>query len=81
MIDLGSHVGLPPEVEQLLLDVVADGFTVYCCGPKAEPVALVATYDWPHYVDLVTIRDFDLITAARVPKRGKVDVFIPDTVV
>jgi hypothetical protein len=34
---------LSSEVEQLLLDVLADGFTVYCCGSKAAPTALVAT--------------------------------------
>jgi len=42
---------LPPEVEQLLLDVVADGFTVYCCGPRSAPIALAASYDWGEYVD------------------------------
>ncbi|MGH3935401.1 MAG: hypothetical protein ACRDS1_10575 [Pseudonocardiaceae bacterium] len=74
-------MSLPPEVERLLLDVVADGFTLYCCGRKAEPSALVAAYEWEHYVDLITIRDFTRITAARVPKRGKVDVFAPEVVV
>ncbi len=29
---------LPAVVEQLLVDVVADGFTVYCCGPKTAPL-------------------------------------------
>lgn len=32
-------------------------------------------------VDLVTIRGFDRVTTARVPKRGKVDVFAPEVVV
>lgn len=71
---------LPPEVERLLLDVVADGFTVYCCGPKAEPTALVAAYEWPQCIDLITIHDFDRITAARAPKHGNVDIFAPDVV-
>jgi hypothetical protein len=74
-------VDLPPEVERLLLDVVADGFTVYCCGPKSYPLALVAAYEWPGWVDLVTIRGLDLATAARVPKHGPLDVFAPPTVV
>lgn len=77
----GGQVSLPPEVERLLLDVIADGFTLYCCGRKDEPTALVAVYEWEHCVDLITIRDFDRITAARVPKSGKVDVFAPEVVV
>jgi len=72
---------LPPEIERLLPDVLDDGFAVYCCGPKAAPTALVAAYEWPHYVDLVAIRDFDRITAARAPKHDNVDVFAPKTVV
>jgi hypothetical protein len=68
-------------VEQLLINVVADGFVLYCCGPKAAPNALVASYEWEHYVDLLTIRDFDRITTARVPTRGGVDIFAPELVV
>lgn len=68
-------------VEQLLVDVVADGFVVYCCGPKTAPKALVASYEWRHCVDLVTIRNLDRITAARVPKQGTVDIFAPEVVV
>lgn len=76
-----SAVELSPEVEGLLLDVLEDGFTVYCCGPKTAPIALVAAYEWPQFVDLVTIRDFDRIIAARAPKHDNVDVFAPTTVV
>ncbi|MGH3777955.1 MAG: hypothetical protein ACRDRR_19850 [Pseudonocardiaceae bacterium] len=74
---------LPAVVEELLVDVVADGFTVYCCGPKDTPNALVACYEWDRYacVDLLTIRDFDRVTTARVPKRGTVDIFAPEVVV
>jgi hypothetical protein len=72
---------LPPVVEQLLLDVVADGFVLYCCGRRADPTALVACYDWGGYLDLVTIRDFDHITVARVPKDGRIDPFAPEAVV
>ncbi|MGH3906848.1 MAG: hypothetical protein ACRDTE_22100 [Pseudonocardiaceae bacterium] len=79
--DSGSELGLPPEVQRLLLDVVADGFVLYCCGPRTEPHALVACYEWPECIDLITIRDFARVTAARVPKQGTVDVFAPDTVV
>ena len=52
------EAGLPTEVERLLSEVVADGFVVYCCGPRAAPFALVAAYQWDDYVDLVTIRCF-----------------------
>ena len=76
-----TFVALPPVVEGLLLDLVADGFVLYCCGDRAAPTALAASYDWEHYIDLVTIRDFDRITTARVPKRGKVDIFAPEVVV
>ncbi|MGH3533191.1 MAG: hypothetical protein ACRDS0_09660 [Pseudonocardiaceae bacterium] len=76
-------MGLSARVEDLLGDVVADGFTVYCCGPKAAPNALVACYEWDHYacVDLLTIRDFDRVTTARMPNRDAVDIFAPEVVV
>ncbi|MGA8521272.1 MAG: hypothetical protein WB735_24750, partial [Pseudonocardiaceae bacterium] len=74
---------LPSEVERLLLEVVADGFVLYCCGPRVAPFALVAAYQWEDYVDLVTIRCFDRVTTARVPAphHGRVDVFTPEVVV
>jgi hypothetical protein len=72
--------GLPPEVEELLIDVVADGFVLHCCGNRAAPRALVASYEWDHCIDLATIRDFDRVTVARVPKHNKVDVFAPEVV-
>lgn len=79
----GGQVGLPAGVEELLGNVVADGFTLYCCGPKDAPNALVACYVWDHYacVDLLTIRDFDRVTTARVPTRDTVDIFAPEVVV
>jgi hypothetical protein len=79
----GGEAGLPTEVERLLREVVADGFVVYCCGPRAAPFALVAAYQWEDYVDLVTIRCFDRVTTARVPAphHGRVDVFTPEVVV
>ena len=79
----GSETRLPSELEQLLLGVVADGFMLHCCGPIAAPFALVASYQWNDYVDLVTIRRFDWITTARVcssPHR-RTDVFAPEAVV
>jgi len=77
----GGEVGLSTVVEELLVDVVTDGFTLHCCGPKLAPNALVAAYEWEQYVDLLTIRDFSRVTTARVPKRGAVDIFAPKVVV
>lgn len=80
---VGGEVGLPSEVEQLLRDVVADGFVLYCCGPRNAPRALVASYSWDGYLDLLTIRRFDRIITARVPdpKHKRVDAFAPHLVV
>ena len=79
----GGLVGLPTVVEELLVDVVADGFVLYCCGAKTAPNALVACYDWCPYacVDLLTVRDFDRVITARVPTRQAVDIFAPEVVV
>lgn len=77
----GEQTSLSAEVEGLLVDVVADGFVVYCCGPRAAPNALVASYQWDGCIDVLTIGDFDRVTVARVPTRGRVDVFAPDVVV
>ncbi|MGH3945892.1 MAG: hypothetical protein ACRDSI_12725 [Pseudonocardiaceae bacterium] len=75
-------MGLPAGVEQLLVEVVADGFVVHCCGPRVAPNALVACYQWDRYLDLLTIRDFDRVTTARVPTPGhRVDIFAPEVVV
>lgn len=83
MLRRGREASLPCEVEQLLVDVVADGFVVYCCGPRAAPWALLAAYRWDDYVDLVIIRRFDRIIAARVPapRHAYIDVFDPKVVV
>ena len=80
-VRLGSDVDVSPVVERLLLGVVQDGFVLYCCGGRVEPSALVAYYEWEHYVDTVVIRGADRVTAARVPKGAEVDVFAPEVVV
>lgn len=73
---------LPTGVEELLVEVIADGFTIYCCGPKVTPRALVACYEWPNCIDLLTIQNFDRIITARVPtQRRRVDIFAPEIVV
>lgn len=78
-----SEVCLPLEVQRLLLDVVADGFVLYCCGPSAAPYALAASYQWDSYVDLVVIRRVDRVITARVPAppHSRVDVFTTEAVV
>ena len=81
-LDGGPQVALPAAVEELLVKVVTDGFTLYCCGPKDAPRALVACYEWAHYVDLLTVRDFERVITARVPTAGlPVDIFAPEVVV
>jgi hypothetical protein len=82
-VGVRGDVGLPGEVERLLLDVVADGFVLYCCGPRDAPRALVASYYWEGYLDLLTIRRFDRIITARIPdpQDDRVDVFAPEVVV
>lgn len=79
----GQEVALSGVVEQLLVEVVADGFVLYCCGPKVAPNALVAAYEWDHhpYIDLLTIQNFDRVITARVPVRAAVDIFAPKVVV
>lgn len=77
----GQEACLPAVVEELLVDVAEDGFVVYCCGPKSAPNALVAAYEWPYCVDLLTIRDFNRVITARVPKHRPVDIFAPQVVV
>ncbi|MGH3793400.1 MAG: hypothetical protein ACRDSP_00775 [Pseudonocardiaceae bacterium] len=77
----GADAGalMTPQLEQLHRDLVEEGFIRYCCGPRDNPAALLAYYEWPGYVDLVTIRTYERITAARVPK--PVDVFAPQLAV
>ena len=76
-----GEVGLPTSVQELLVDVTTDGFTLYCCGPKLAPNALVAAYEWEQHIDLLTIRDFNRVTTARVPNLDTVDIFAPEVVV
>jgi hypothetical protein len=77
----GGQVSLPAVVEELLAEIVTDGFVLHCCGARTAPNALVASYEFNDYIDLVTIRDFDRITTARVPSGDGVDIFAPEVVV
>lgn len=54
------------------------GFTAYCCGDRHAPHVLVAAYDWgDSYVDVITMRGADRVTAARLPKHDGLDIFAP----
>ncbi|MGH3797683.1 MAG: hypothetical protein ACRDSP_22665 [Pseudonocardiaceae bacterium] len=67
------------QLRKLHTDIVGDGFVRYCCGPRTDPVLLLAYYEWPGFVDLVTIRNYERITAARILRQEgrSVDVFAP----
>jgi hypothetical protein len=78
----GEQIRLPAVVDELLVEVTEDGFTLYCCGPTTAPTALVASSAGEHYTDLITIRDFDQVSTARLPTRDTtVDIFAPQVVV
>ena len=51
MLSSGDDMCPQSGIEQLLAEVVTDGFVVYCCGPRGAPGALVASYQWDDYVD------------------------------
>jgi hypothetical protein len=46
-LHFGGDVCLPSGVERLLLDVVADGFVLYCCGPRAAGITQLAAPTTP----------------------------------
>jgi hypothetical protein len=68
-------------VDELLVIVVNDEFTLYCCGPTAAPTALVACYPWEYHIDLLTIQNFERVITARAPTQGDtVEIFAPEAV-
>lgn len=67
-------------MEALWQGLIDDGFTGYHCGPRDRPpAALVAYYEWPDAIDMITIADAGPAAAARLPKPagGRVDVLNP----
>ncbi|NKQ55587.1 hypothetical protein HFP15_22135 [Amycolatopsis sp. K13G38] len=69
------------EVDELLMAVTRDGFTLrYCNGPR-QPTVIVGTYDWGDWVDLVVIRGIDDVVSARVLTASVTDVFAPELAV
>ncbi|MGH3798737.1 MAG: hypothetical protein ACRDTD_01125 [Pseudonocardiaceae bacterium] len=77
----GSQVCLPSEVEELLSDVVADGFALYCCGDRAAPSALVVhpahpdapTSAFPAPSRLHIPRAEQRLMTIRLPSPGRAD--------
>ncbi|MEV6444766.1 hypothetical protein [Amycolatopsis sp. NPDC051716] len=68
-------------VDELLRQLVDDGFAFHLCGERLDPVALVASYRWSSHVDLLTITESDRVTAARAVREPVFDVFNPGKVV
>ncbi|SDU62844.1 hypothetical protein SAMN05216266_1457 [Amycolatopsis marina] len=68
-------------IDDMLRQVVDEGFAFYVCGERRDPVVLVAAYYWKSYVDLLTITEPDRVTAARAVREPGFDVFGPRKVV
>jgi hypothetical protein len=69
------------DTEELLWEFAGDGFSLYFCGGRTQPTVIVGAYEWEDYIDIVNIRGENRVTAARVPRRGKVDLFNPEAIV
>jgi hypothetical protein len=54
--------------------LLADGFTGYCFGPKDDPDAMIAVYEWPNHVDMVTMHREGHAAAVRLANPGGVRV-------
>ena len=66
-----------PETYHAFAAIKNSGFTLYCCGNRHAPHALVATYKWDHYIDIINIRALNQVTAARLPTHETPDIFAP----
>ena len=73
--------GWSSAVDDMLHQLVDDGFAFHVCGERADPVVLVASYHWKSHVDLLTITAPDRVTAARVLRQPDFNVFSPGSVV
>jgi len=73
--------GWPSAVDEMLRQIVDDGFAFYVCGERLDPVVLGAAYYWGSCVDLLTITEPDRVTAARAVREPSFDVFGPRKVV
>lgn len=52
----------------LVVALLGDGFTGYCCGPKGDPNAVIAFYEWPEHLDVITMPRRGHAAAARLVK-------------
>jgi hypothetical protein len=52
--------------------LLSDGFTGYCCGPTDDPHAVIAVYEWPNHVDVITLHRKGHAAAARILTPGGV---------
>jgi hypothetical protein len=68
-------------VDDMLHQLVDDGFAFHLCGERLDPVVLVASYRWRNHVDLLAITESDRVTAARAVREPDFDVFNPGRVV
>lgn len=76
-----AEESFPAEVDELLIAIMRDGFTLrYCNGPH-QPTLIVGTYDWGTVVDLVVLRGLDDVISARVPTAEVTDIFNPEVIV
>jgi hypothetical protein len=55
-------------VGALFQALVNDGFTAHCCGPRDHPTAVICVYQWPGYLDVLTLRADGPAAAARLIK-------------
>ncbi|WIV57864.1 hypothetical protein [Amycolatopsis nalaikhensis] len=78
---MGKKLLESADTEELLWEFARDGFSLYFCGGRSQPTIIVGAYEWEDYVDIVNIRGENRVTAARVPRRGEVDIFSPETIV
>lgn len=69
------------DVDDLLVAITLDGFTLRYCNGFPEPSVIVATYDWGSWADIVVIRAIDDVISARIPIVPGTDIFAPTTVV
>jgi hypothetical protein len=69
------------DTDELLSEFSRDGFSLYLCGGRTQPTAIVGVYEWEDYLDIVNIRGENRVTAARVPRRENLDIFAPEAIV
>lgn len=59
-------------VQALFQALINDGFTAYCCGPKDDPTAVIAFYEWPDHLDVITVPAQGPAASARLARPAEV---------